>query len=367
MLAAMLYQDEESCPPDPISQATCRVAEAPVDTEIAIDFRARDIVRLDDTRATIRADRASGLFQVDFSRLFIDSRETRKGWKPRATIVGPLRPDYSPLAVTGTIPGPMDDSYISASAYSDWRRIVAAAGNRDARWIALRGDRFTTPYEPIDAYWPNLVTGTLPVGLGFGLMGVFDYDKWPSLEVPDDVVFDPAVGVDYVWGDRSRGGSVKYGSDGLPRSAEYHSRDNKQEWRTHRLTLTWADQSVPSLPPASRTLSMQGFMRAKQSVNWRGLLDEVRNRVRAGVCQEADGRAKVFRLVLRRELRSSRQSGWTSNPIKVWSFSGQRAAIGFRDPLKKKKRTMTVEHPSMDSQWCRSQSVWASASSSSHE
>jgi hypothetical protein len=104
---------------------------------------------------------------------------------------------------------------------------------------------------------------------------------------------------------------------------------------------------------------MQDFMLAKQSVNWRGLLNEVRNRERAGVCQEADGSAKVFRLILHRELKSSRQSGWSSHPIKVWSFSGQRATIGFRDPLTNTKRSLTVEHPSMDSRWCRSQDVSA--------
>ena len=167
LLAATLSQDDQSCSPDLFSQAVCRLAETPVDSEIGIDFRSRDFgIVLDATQATVRADRASGLFQVDVTRGFIDSRETRKNWKPRATIVGPLRPEYNPL--TETVPGPMDDSYISASAYSDWRRIVAAAGNRDATWIALKGDQFTRPSVPISAYYPDLRTGIFPVGLGFG-------------------------------------------------------------------------------------------------------------------------------------------------------------------------------------------------------
>jgi hypothetical protein len=227
MLAVTLFQDDQSCQAnvfgrtDLFSQAVCGLAATPVDSEIGIEFRSRDFgILMDATQATVRADRASGLFQVDVSSLLMDSRETRKRWKPRATIVGPLRPEYNPL--TETVPGPMDDSYISASAYSDWRRIVAAAGKRDATWIALKGDQFTKPSVPISADYPPLWKGIFPVGLGFGFMGLFG-TTWPSPEVPADSVLDPTAGVEYAWGDRSDGGSVKYGPDRLPRSAERHT------------------------------------------------------------------------------------------------------------------------------------------------
>jgi hypothetical protein len=89
-------------------------------------------------RADILMDPTAGLYRADVATWYLDSRETRWGWKPRATLVGPHGTTYEFLS--GDSPLGIGRSYITASAYSNSTRILAATSKPGARWIALSDD-----------------------------------------------------------------------------------------------------------------------------------------------------------------------------------------------------------------------------------
>lgn len=301
-------------------RADCRVQRERPDVRITIEQRGKILGDPSYLRADLRVDAATGLYQVDFETWFLDSRETRPKWKPRASLVGPIGPSYrllgdeSPFDVTG--------SFITASAYSNSQRIVSAAGNPGARWIALADD---------------------PASSSFGLLGI-DFFRYVSVG---------QSGED--WGDAEYGGATRY-EGGLPRTVTLHSRDDGLDADRVNVTFDWRDQQVASLPAQSAAVSMRRFVTVKQSVDWRSVLRSYRDSVAFSTCLNNDptfwqpiGTPKLYGTALwRSRLRAFGKEmslhGWPA-PIKARSVGKRRATVWFKDPLIGVKRSATIVNP----------------------
>jgi hypothetical protein len=269
--------------------------------------------------ADLRMDPAAGLFRVDFRTWYLDSRETRPKWRPKATLIGPLVPAYDILG--GDSPFDLSDSYITASAFSNSKRILAAADRPAARWISLNDD----PARP---------------GYGLRRTDFFDY-----------------VSAGYrgeKWGNARRGGSTEF-VDGLPRTVETHSRDGLDRSRA-LVTFDWGEQDVGTLPPSPEVVSMRDFLKAKQSVDWRSVISSYRDEVAFSTCLNSDptfprpiGSPRragdgLWRSTLRAFAREFPREGWPE-PIRWRSSAPHRAVVWFKDPLTSAKRSMTITNP----------------------